>query len=168
MTGRRADVARACPLSDDNSQGQSGNGVHLRHRRTPHFQPIPPRTMITPEIGAGKTAGTHMEVSMSRSHSFRAFAALLAILAFGIASRAVAQTPVRIMPLGDSITAGPGCWRALSLEPAADRRLHEHRLRRQRHRRRRLQLRVRTTSTTKATAASRSPASPIRTSCRRG
>ncbi len=49
---------------------------------------------------------------MSRSHTFRAFAALLAILAFGIASRAEAQTPVRIMPLGDSITAAPGCWRA--------------------------------------------------------
>src|SRR5439155_8135969 len=24
-----------------------------------------------------------------------------------------AAAPVRIMPLGDSITAGPGCWRAL-------------------------------------------------------
>ncbi len=68
--------------------------------------------MIAPEIGAGMTAGTHMEVSMSRSHSFRPFAAALAILALGIASQAVAQTPVRIMPLGDSITAAPGCWRA--------------------------------------------------------
>jgi lysophospholipase L1-like esterase len=37
---------------------------------------------------------------------------LLAALAIAPASRAVAQTPVRIMPLGDSITAGPGCWRA--------------------------------------------------------
>ena len=25
----------------------------------------------------------------------------------------VTAVPVRIMPLGDSITAGPGCWRAL-------------------------------------------------------
>jgi hypothetical protein len=29
-----------------------------------------------------------------------------------ITSHAVAQAPARIMPLGDSITAGPGCWRA--------------------------------------------------------
>ena len=36
---------------------------------------------------------------------------LLALLA-GVAPRAEAQTTVRIMPLGDSITAGPGCWRA--------------------------------------------------------
>ena len=49
---------------------------------------------------------------MSRSHTFRPFAALLAILALGFASHAVAQTPARIMPLGDSITAAPGCWRA--------------------------------------------------------
>ena len=27
-------------------------------------------------------------------------------------SHVAAQAPVRIMPLGDSITAGPGCWRA--------------------------------------------------------
>src|ERR1043165_8891523 len=37
---------------------------------------------------------------------------LIATLACGIAAHALAQTPVRIMPLGDSITAGPGCWRA--------------------------------------------------------
>lgn len=29
------------------------------------------------------------------------------------AAQAAAPGPVRIMPLGDSITAGPGCWRAL-------------------------------------------------------
>jgi chitodextrinase/lysophospholipase L1-like esterase len=36
-------------------------------------------------------------------------------LAFAIAvvPSAQAATPVRIMPLGDSITGGPGCWRAL-------------------------------------------------------
>jgi lysophospholipase L1-like esterase len=37
---------------------------------------------------------------------------LLTALAACVASHAFAQTPVRIMPLGDSITAGPGCWRA--------------------------------------------------------
>ncbi|HEY5810060.1 MAG TPA: GDSL-type esterase/lipase family protein [Povalibacter sp.] len=37
---------------------------------------------------------------------------LLALIACGTTSHAVAQAPVRIMPLGDSITAGPGCWRA--------------------------------------------------------
>ena len=37
---------------------------------------------------------------------------LLTLVAAGITSQAVAQAPVRIMPLGDSITAGPGCWRA--------------------------------------------------------
>src|SRR2546421_10939600 len=41
-------------------------------------------------------------------------AALSVALAFVVAQPAVsAATPVRIMPLGDSITAGPGCWRAL-------------------------------------------------------
>ena len=37
---------------------------------------------------------------------------LFAAVACGVAGHALAQTPVRIMPLGDSITAGPGCWRA--------------------------------------------------------
>jgi hypothetical protein len=39
---------------------------------------------------------------------------LLATFAVGLAVRPAlsAATPVRIMPLGDSITAGPGCWRA--------------------------------------------------------
>jgi lysophospholipase L1-like esterase len=42
-------------------------------------------------------------------------AALTAALAFVFAQQPAvsAATPVRIMPLGDSITAGPGCWRAL-------------------------------------------------------
>ena len=47
------------------------------------------------------------------SFSFRSLRALLfALIALGATSHAVAQSPVRIMPLGDSITAGPGCWRA--------------------------------------------------------
>jgi lysophospholipase L1-like esterase len=37
---------------------------------------------------------------------------LLSLVAAGFAAPALAQAPVRIMPLGDSITAGPGCWRA--------------------------------------------------------
>jgi lysophospholipase L1-like esterase len=45
---------------------------------------------------------------------YAVIAALTAALAFVLAQPAVsAATPVRIMPLGDSITAGPGCWRAL-------------------------------------------------------
>src|SRR5689334_16762788 len=40
-------------------------------------------------------------------------AALAAVLALAVAQPAAsAVAPVRIMPLGDSITAGPGCWRA--------------------------------------------------------
>jgi lysophospholipase L1-like esterase len=35
-----------------------------------------------------------------------------AAVAVAVAPAASAATPVRIMPLGDSITAGPGCWRA--------------------------------------------------------
>lgn len=40
--------------------------------------------------------------------------ALLLVLAGALAGASPAQaaTPVRIMPLGDSITGGPGCWRA--------------------------------------------------------
>src|SRR5688572_26694999 len=40
--------------------------------------------------------------------------AVLAALAVGLIIRPAqsAAVPVRIMPLGDSITAGPGCWRA--------------------------------------------------------
>ncbi|MEU3455779.1 cellulose binding domain-containing protein [Micromonospora sp. NPDC006766] len=48
-----------------------------------------------------------------------AVAALLPILAVGLAvistapPATAATTPVRIMPLGDSITGSPGCWRAV-------------------------------------------------------
>ncbi|MFJ8577473.1 cellulose binding domain-containing protein [Micromonospora sp. NPDC093277] len=48
-----------------------------------------------------------------------AVAALLPALAVGLAlvstapPAAAAATPVRVMPLGDSITGSPGCWRAL-------------------------------------------------------
>jgi lysophospholipase L1-like esterase len=50
---------------------------------------------------------------MSRRFTVRTFlSSLLAVLALGVVTQAYAQTPVRIMPLGDSITAGPGCWRA--------------------------------------------------------
>ena len=38
--------------------------------------------------------------------------ALLFASVLGVTSHAVAQTPVRVMPLGDSITSSPGCWRA--------------------------------------------------------
>jgi lysophospholipase L1-like esterase len=49
---------------------------------------------------------------MFRKSILYAFQVLLfAVSAFGIHSQALAA-PVRIMPLGDSITAGPGCWRA--------------------------------------------------------
>jgi lysophospholipase L1-like esterase len=41
-------------------------------------------------------------------------AAITVALAFMVVRPALsAATPVRIMPLGDSITGGPGCWRAL-------------------------------------------------------
>jgi lysophospholipase L1-like esterase len=41
-------------------------------------------------------------------------AVLAVVLAFVLAPQAAsAPAPLRIMPLGDSITAGPGCWRAL-------------------------------------------------------
>jgi lysophospholipase L1-like esterase len=45
------------------------------------------------------------------------FAALLAVAGLVVlqpagAAQSAAAAPVRIMPLGDSITAGPGCWRA--------------------------------------------------------
>jgi lysophospholipase L1-like esterase len=42
------------------------------------------------------------------------FAALLVAATFVVVRPALSATaPVRIMPLGDSITAGPGCWRAM-------------------------------------------------------
>jgi lysophospholipase L1-like esterase len=46
---------------------------------------------------------------------YAVLAALFAALALAVARPALsaAATPVRIMPLGDSITAGPGCWRAM-------------------------------------------------------
>lgn len=45
-------------------------------------------------------------------------AALVALLAAAVAvlvrpAVSAAATPVRVMPLGDSITGSPGCWRAL-------------------------------------------------------
>ena len=47
-----------------------------------------------------------------RSHLLTVHSWLLAAVAVCATSHAFAQSPVRIMPLGDSITAGPGCWRA--------------------------------------------------------
>ncbi|MFG1686809.1 cellulose binding domain-containing protein [Nonomuraea sp. NPDC049269] len=48
-----------------------------------------------------------------RSHLYAFLTVLLVAVAFGVALPALSATaPVRIMPLGDSITAGPGCWRA--------------------------------------------------------
>src|SRR5689334_10954091 len=40
-------------------------------------------------------------------------AALAMTLAFAVTPPAASAAAVRIMPLGDSITGGPGCWRAL-------------------------------------------------------
>jgi lysophospholipase L1-like esterase len=52
---------------------------------------------------------------LRRTALYAAFAALLAaVLGFALARPAQSATaPVKIMPLGDSITAGPGCWRAI-------------------------------------------------------
>jgi lysophospholipase L1-like esterase len=53
---------------------------------------------------------------MRRSALSGVLAALVVAAAFAVplARPALsATTPVRIMPLGDSITAGPGCWRAM-------------------------------------------------------
>ena len=48
-----------------------------------------------------------------KSFLYAVLAALIAALAFTMARPAYsAAAPIRIMPLGDSITAGPGCWRA--------------------------------------------------------
>jgi len=45
---------------------------------------------------------------------YAVLAALLVAVMFAVARPAQSATaPVRIMPLGDSITAGPGCWRAI-------------------------------------------------------
>ena len=51
---------------------------------------------------------------LRRTTLYAALAALLMAITFAIAQPAQsAAAPVRIMPLGDSITAGPGCWRAI-------------------------------------------------------
>jgi lysophospholipase L1-like esterase len=44
---------------------------------------------------------------------FASIAAVALAVALVVVMPASAATPVRIMPLGDSITGGPGCWRAL-------------------------------------------------------
>ena len=52
---------------------------------------------------------------MRRAHALHSIASWLMALIASItiqSQSALAQTAVRIMPLGDSITAGPGCWRA--------------------------------------------------------
>src|SRR6186997_799663 len=49
-----------------------------------------------------------------RTSLYAILAALLAAGTLVLAGPAEsAPAPVRIMPLGDSITAGPGCWRAM-------------------------------------------------------
>lgn len=50
---------------------------------------------------------------MSRLIAALSTALLAVAFAVAAASPAQAATPIRIMPLGDSITGGPGCWRAL-------------------------------------------------------
>jgi lysophospholipase L1-like esterase len=50
---------------------------------------------------------------MRRPILYAILAALVAVLGLVAVRPAAAAAPVRIMPLGDSITAGPGCWRAL-------------------------------------------------------
>ncbi|WP_206062027.1 hypothetical protein [Nonomuraea basaltis] len=48
------------------------------------------------------------------SRLYALLAAFLLAVTLGAALPATsAAAPVRVMPLGDSITAGPGCWRAL-------------------------------------------------------
>lgn len=51
---------------------------------------------------------------MFRRSTLGVLVAALVVLAVGVVVRPAqsAAVPVRIMPLGDSITAGPGCWRA--------------------------------------------------------
>ncbi|GAA4636835.1 hypothetical protein GCM10023196_088170 [Actinoallomurus vinaceus] len=51
---------------------------------------------------------------LRRLDLYALLAVLIAAVALGVALPARSATaPVRIMPLGDSITAGPGCWRAM-------------------------------------------------------
>lgn len=50
---------------------------------------------------------------LRRSLLLTLLALALAALALVVVRPASAAAPVRVMPLGDSITAGPGCWRAL-------------------------------------------------------
>jgi lysophospholipase L1-like esterase len=51
---------------------------------------------------------------LRRSHLYAFLAAFLVTVTLGAALPALsAAAPVRVMPLGDSITAGPGCWRAM-------------------------------------------------------
>ena len=51
---------------------------------------------------------------LRRSSLYGLFAALLVAVTLAFVQPALSATaPVRIMPLGDSITAGPGCWRAM-------------------------------------------------------
>jgi lysophospholipase L1-like esterase len=51
---------------------------------------------------------------LRRSSLYALLAALLVAVTLVVVRPALsATTPVRIMPLGDSITAGPGCWRAM-------------------------------------------------------
>ena len=74
---------------------------------------------------------------MDRSSArYAALAALLLTAAFIAVQPATAgqpaqaATPVRIMPLGDSITGSPGCWRALLWNRSSNTGHTEHRLRR--------------------------------------
>ncbi|HEY3869063.1 MAG TPA: cellulose binding domain-containing protein [Actinocrinis sp.] len=51
---------------------------------------------------------------LRRTALFTVLAALMVAMTFAIARPArSASAPVRIMPLGDSITSSPGCWRAI-------------------------------------------------------
>src|SRR4051812_34204913 len=77
-------------------------------------------------VASSGPGGRHLRVTMAARKEIvvrRALPALLAaalIAAVGVfvtvhstLPAGAATTPVRIMPLGDSITGSPGCWRAL-------------------------------------------------------
>jgi hypothetical protein len=58
-----------------------------------------------------------------------ASALVASVVVLAVRPAASAVDPVRIMPLGDSITGSPGCWRALLWNRLQNGRPDQHRLR---------------------------------------
>src|SRR5262245_1105259 len=68
---------------------------------------------LEPVPGGAPMSRSALTTAWPKRIACAVIAALAMTLAYNLTPLPAAAAAVRIMPLGDSITGGPGCWRAL-------------------------------------------------------